>query len=98
MSVKTTRSNQIMSIWRIDNGMSVDKITGMTAEKNKIAEIEITATINFVTRTASVTIIAGKNISAIDNDSALAVSIGSGICSKYVNGAKIYASQSNSGV
>lgn len=79
MSVKTTLSNQIMIIWRIDNGMSVDKITGMTAEKNKIAEIETTATINFVTRTASVKIIAGKNISAIDNDNALAVSIGSGI-------------------
>lgn len=60
--------------------MSVDKITGITAEKNKMADIDTTATINFVTIAACVTTNAGKNISAIDNDTAFAASIGSGIC------------------
>ncbi len=70
----------------MDNGISVDKITGITAEKNRIAKIDTTATINLVTIAACVTSSAGKSISAIDSDKAFAVNIGSGICNKHVKG------------
>lgn len=85
-------------IWRNVSGISDDKISGITAEKNKTADMDTTATINFVTTVAWVTTSAGKNTSANDNDSAFAAKYGSGTCNTYVNGTKIYASQSKIGV
>ena len=86
ISVKIVRSAQMTNSFGILIGISVAKIQGITAEKNKMAEIETTAMMNLVTRGASVTSKAGKNISAISIADALAASNGSGICNRRVNG------------
>ncbi len=86
MSVKTVRSNQMTRSRGKLSGISVDKMHGMTAEKNRIAETDTTAMMNFVTSGASVTSKAGKNISAISMAEAFAANNGSGICNRRVNG------------
>ena len=61
----TTLSNQIMIISLTFIGMSVAKIHGIEAEKNKISVIHKTAIINLTSILAPVEIIAGTYISAI---------------------------------
>ena len=58
--------------------ISVAKIVGIVAEKKIIAETDRTPMTNFVTKEASTTINAGKNISAISTAAALAANKGSG--------------------
>jgi hypothetical protein len=62
ISVKIVRSTQITNNFGIVIGISVAKIQGITAEKNKMAEIETTAMMNLVTRGASVTNHTYRNI------------------------------------
>ncbi|COL22055.1 Uncharacterised protein [Streptococcus pneumoniae] len=62
------------------NGISVDNIQGMEAEKNKIDDTETTAITNFVTSGALTTNNDGKNISAMPTDAALAAKSASGNC------------------
>ena len=62
------------------NGISVDNIQGIDAEKNKIDDTETTAITNFVTSGALTTKREGKNISAIPTDTALAARSASGNC------------------
>ncbi|CKF91976.1 Uncharacterised protein [Streptococcus pneumoniae] len=68
------------------NGISVDNIQGMEAEKNKIDDTETTAITNFVTSGALTTNNDGKNISAMPTDAALAAKSASGNCNSHVNG------------
>lgn len=68
------------------NGISVDNIQGMEAEKNSIDDTETTAMTNFVTSGALTTNNDGKNISAIPTDAALAAKSASGNCNSHVNG------------
>src|SRR5690625_3396094 len=92
--VKIVRSIQIIISLGTLIGISVDKITGIVAEKNNIADTETVAMTNLVMSGASTTSNAGKNISAISIDAALAASIGSGTCIIHVNGKNIYPKMS----
>ena len=83
---RIVRCTQITNKRGILIGISVDKIHGIVAEKNKMDDTEITAVTNFVTIGASATSKAGRNISAISTAAALAAKSGSGICSRSVNG------------
>ncbi len=58
-------SNQITINFVMLIGISVDRIQGIVAEKNNMDETETTAMMNLVTRGASTTRSAGRNISAI---------------------------------
>src|SRR5690625_4616182 len=88
--VKIVRSIQMTINFGTLIGISVDKITGIVAEKNNIADTETVAITNFVISGASTTNRAGKNISAISIEAALAANIGSGTCIIHVNGRNIY--------
>src|SRR5690625_1297847 len=88
--VKIVRSIQITINLGTLTGISVDKITGIVAEKNNTAETETVAITNLVMRGPPVTNKEGKNISAISIDAALAAINGSGTCIIHVNGKKIY--------
>src|SRR5699024_1691970 len=72
--VKIVRSIHITISFGILIGISVAKIQGISAEKNRIAETDTTAIINFVIKGASTTSKDGKNISAISVAAALAAS------------------------
>ena len=82
----TVLSNQIINISFILIGISVDKIQGIEAEKNKMAATETTPITYFVSNEAPVTSKAGKNISAISIAHASAANKGSGIFIINVNG------------
>lgn len=68
------------------NGISVDKIQGIEAEKKRIEDTETTAIINFVTSGVLTTSKDGKNISAIPTEAAFAAKSASGTCINNVNG------------
>lgn len=78
INVSTTLWNQIMTSLDIDIGISVDTMTGITAEKNKIDDTDNTATIKRVASSVSTTIKEGRKISEIDIAAALAVNKASG--------------------
>src|SRR5688572_1468674 len=83
---------------QMETGISVDRMQGMEAEKNSTADTETMPMIILVTRGASATKSAGKNISAISTAAALAARSGSGICSSQVKGTYRYPRVSKSGV
>jgi hypothetical protein len=56
ISVKIVRSAQMTNSFGMLIGISIAKMQGITAEKNKMTEIETTAMMNLVTRGAAVTI------------------------------------------
>ena len=68
------------------NGISVDKIQGIDAEKKSMDEIDTTPTTNLTTNTLFAAIKAGKNISAKPVADAVATIIGSGNCAIHANG------------
>src|SRR5699024_605509 len=84
--VKIVRSIQITINFGILTGISVAKIQGMSAEKNRIADTDTTAVTNSVINGASTTSNDGKNISAISIADAFAANNGSGTCINHVNG------------
>mgnify|MGYP007033747939 CR=1 FL=1 len=67
-------------------GTSVARMQGIIAEKNRIEEIDKTATMNLVISWASATSNAGRKISEMEMAAAFAVSKGSGTCNAHVNG------------
>lgn len=95
INVNIVRSIQITNNLGILTGISVERIHGIRAEKNITAEIDNVPITNFVTKGASTTNKAGKNISAISIAAAFAANSGSGICKIHVNGCyycyKVYA-------
>ena len=84
--LKTTLSIQIIKYSLIVKGIFVAIIHGMDAEKNSISETLTIAIKNLVIIWDSVTNKAGKNISAILNETAFAASNGSGTLVIKVNG------------
>jgi hypothetical protein len=67
-------------------GISVERIQGINAEKNKIVEIDSEPIIKRVCKLASKTINEGKNMSIKLIAAAFAAISGSGICRIHVNG------------
>jgi hypothetical protein len=86
INVMSVRSNQITINFVMLIGISVDRIQGIAAEKNNMDETETTAMMNLVTRGASTTRSACRNISAIPIAEAFAAKNGSGICNAQVKG------------
>lgn len=86
INVRIVRCIHITSKRGMLTGISVERIHGMVAEKNKMDETDTTAVTNLVTNGASTTNNAGKNISAISTAAAFAANSGSGICRISVNG------------
>lgn len=79
-------SSQMIKICGKVIGMLVDKITGTVAEKNIMVDTHTTPMTNLVKSAASTTKRAGRNISAIPIDTALAASMASGNCNSHVKG------------
>ena len=78
MMVMMQRCTQIITISVTLMGISVDKMHGIDAEKNRIDDTLAIPTTNRVAKAASVTINAGRNISAILMEMAVAASMASG--------------------
>lgn len=82
----TTLSNQIMIISLTFIGISVARIQGIDAEKNKISLIHRTAIMNLTSILAPVEIIAGTYISAIVIVADFAIKNGSEVLKNKVKG------------
>lgn len=86
MMERMVLSSQMTKICGKVIGILVDKMTGTVAEKNIIVDTQTTPITNLVNSAASTTRSAGRNISAIPIDAALAASIASGNCNSHVKG------------